>query len=177
MIKKILGAILTVTVLAGLPSFVMAGCSADNSYITYSESACPGAGGTWTPAPTVNSVTPITGSVTQGAPANNPITGSATQGTPFGASGVSTPLANPIKFNTFSEFVAQVTKTAVDILMPFVVLAFIWSGFLFVRAQGNEKELEEAKSAIKWSIVGAFILLGAWGFAQIIGTTIKTITN
>lgn len=86
-------------------------------------------------------------------------------------------IVNPIKYNDFSSFVAAVLKTAVDILMPFVVLAFIWSGFLFVRAQGNEKELEEAKSAIKWSIVGAFILMGAWGFAQIISTTVSTLTQ
>ncbi len=86
-------------------------------------------------------------------------------------------IVNPIKYNDFSSFVAAVLQTAVNILMPFVVLAFIWSGFLFVRAQGNEKELEEAKSAIKWSIVGAFILMGAWGFAQIISTTVTTLTQ
>jgi len=98
------------------------------------------------------------------------------QGTPFQAA---PQFANPLKdeYNTFPKFVAGVTKAAVDILMPFVVLAFIWSGFLFVRAQGNETELEKAKSAIKWSVIGAFILLGAWGFAQIIGTTVSTITN
>lgn len=86
-------------------------------------------------------------------------------------------IANPIKYDTFSDFVSAVTETAVKILLPFIVLAFIYSGFLFVKAQGNEKGLEEAKSAIWWSIVGAFILMGAWGFAQIIGETVYTITN
>lgn len=86
-------------------------------------------------------------------------------------------LENPIKYSNFSDFVAGVTQTAVRVLLPFVVLAFIYSGFLFVKAQGNEKELEEAKKAIKWSIVGAFILFGAWGFAEIIKTTISTITS
>jgi hypothetical protein len=90
---------------------------------------------------------------------------------------VATTLENPIKYNNFSDFVAGVTQTAVQVLMPFVVLAFIYSGFLFVKAQGNEKELETAKEAIKWSIVGALILFGAWGFAQIIKTTISTITT
>jgi hypothetical protein len=86
-------------------------------------------------------------------------------------------LQNPIITDTFSDFVALVLERAVEILMPFVVLAFIWSGFLFVRAQGNEKELEEAKRAIYWSVIGAFILMGAWGFAQIIGTTVSTLTQ
>lgn len=86
-------------------------------------------------------------------------------------------LQNPIKYNNFSDFVAAVTQTAVKVLLPFVVLAFIYSGFLFVKAQGNEKELEDAKKAIIWSVVGAFILFGAWGFAQIIKTTISTVTQ
>ena len=86
-------------------------------------------------------------------------------------------LENPIKYSNFSDFVAGVTQTAVKVLLPFVVLAFIYSGFLFVKAQGNEEELVEAKKAIKWSIVGAFILFGAWGFAEIIKTTISTITS
>ena len=93
------------------------------------------------------------------------------------SSNIAVPLQNPIKYNNFSDFVAAITQTAVQVLMPFVVLAFIYSGFLFVKAQGNPKELEVAQKAIKWSIVGAFILLGAWGFAQIIKTTISTITS
>ena len=84
---------------------------------------------------------------------------------------------NPILYDDFSAFVAAVIKVAVKILMPFVVLAFIWSGFLFVNAQGKEEKLKTAKSAIWWSVVGAFILLGAAGFAAIIETTIKTITK
>lgn len=88
-----------------------------------------------------------------------------------------TPLQNPIRYDTFSDFVAAVLQTAVEILMPFVVLAFIWSGFLFVKAQGNPEELKTAKQAIYWSIIGAFILMGAWGFAQIISTTISTLTR
>lgn len=86
-------------------------------------------------------------------------------------------LENPIKYDNFADFVTAVLKTAVEILMPFVVLAFIWSGFLFVKAQGNPAELETAKSAIYWSVIGAFILMGAWGFSQIIGTTVTTLTE
>ncbi|KKT81816.1 MAG: hypothetical protein A2V96_01775 [Candidatus Yonathbacteria bacterium RBG_16_43_6] len=86
-------------------------------------------------------------------------------------------LKNPIKYNTFSAFVAAVTKTAVQVLMPFVVLAFIYAGFLFVKAQGNDKTLGEAKKAMTWSVVGALILFGAWGFAEMIGKTVETFTK
>lgn len=86
-------------------------------------------------------------------------------------------LKNPIKYDTFSAFVVAITKTAVQVLMPFVVLAFIYSGFLFVKAQGNDKTLTDAKKAITWSIVGALILFGAWGFAELIGKTVQTFTQ
>lgn len=88
-----------------------------------------------------------------------------------------TQLKNPIKFNTFSEFAAAVVKTAVQVLMPFIILAFIYSGFLFVSAQGNDEKLTHAKAVLWYSMIGAFVLFGAWGFAQIISKTISTITN
>lgn len=86
---------------------------------------------------------------------------------------------NPLKaeYDTFPHLVAGITRIAVNVLTPFVVIGFIYSGFLFVKAQGKEKELEEAKKAIYYSVIGAFILFGAWGFAQIIGTTVSTITG
>lgn len=89
------------------------------------------------------------------------------------------PLMNPLKpeYDTFSKLVEGVTKTAVSVLMPFVVIAFIYSGFIFVKAQGKPDEIKKAKEAMLWSVVGAFILLGAWAFAKIIGTTVSTITN
>lgn len=115
----------------------------------------------------------------QVAPAGGGATGSGgtSGGSTAKGTSISAQLQNPIKYDTFSDFVAAVLKVAVQILMPFVVLAFIWSGFLFVKAQGNDTELTTAKEAIKWSIVGAFILMGAWGFAQIISTTISTLTQ
>jgi hypothetical protein len=99
------------------------------------------------------------------------------QVTPSQGTTVTARIDNPIKANNFSEFASMVTKSAVQILLPFVVLAFMYSGFLFIKAQGNEKELEEAKKAIWYSMIGAFILLGAWSFAQIIGRTVSTLTQ
>ena len=92
---------------------------------------------------------------------------------------VTAELSSPLKdeYNTFSKFTAAVIETAVNVMMPFVILAFVYSGFIFVKAQGKPKEIEEAQKAITWSIVGAFILFGAWGFAQIISTTVSTLTE
>ncbi len=115
-----------------------------------------------------------------------PVSGSAGTGkivTGSAGLNVTKQLENPIKCGeagtecTFSTFVQAVIEAAVEILMLFVVLAFVYSGFLFVKAQGKVEELETAKKAIYWTVIGAFILLGAWGFAQIIGDTVSTITE
>lgn len=86
-------------------------------------------------------------------------------------------LCNPIKYDTFSQFVEAVTEVAVKVLLPFVVLAFIYTGFLFVKAQGKPGEIEAAQTSLWYSVIGALILFGAWGFAQIIGTTVTTLTK
>lgn len=166
--NKILGTIL-VAVFAGMPIFAMANpCIYGNT--DYDTGTCYATGGT---PGTFQS--PTTGG-SLGGSATNPTTGGSLGGTSAPLS-ADAKLVNPIKVNSFSEFAALVTKTAVQILMPFIVLAFIYSGFLFVKAQGNDEGLTEAKKVLWYSMIGAFILLGAWGFAQIIGQTVSTITQ
>lgn len=86
-------------------------------------------------------------------------------------------ICNPIKYDDFSEFVLAVTEAAVDVIMPFVFIAFIYTGFLFVRAQGKPDEIKKAQQSLMWSVIGAAILLGAYGFSEIIRSTISTITT
>lgn len=158
-----------VGVLVGVPSFVMANVCVYGD-ADYNTSSCYATGGT--PGTATN---PITGG-SLGGTATNPATGGSLGGTSATLS-ANTQLQNPIKYSTFSAFAAAITKTAVQVLMPFIVLAFIYSGFLFVSAQGNDTKLSEAKQVLWYSMIGAFILLGAWGFAQIIGQTVSTLTQ
>lgn len=59
--------------------------------------------------------------------------------------------------------------------VPVVAFFLIWSGFMFIAAQGNEEKLETAKSRLVWTIVGAILLLGAWTISQAIKGTIINI--
>lgn len=113
-----------------------------------------------------------------GAPVSGGTSGVPVSGGTSGPSlSVSTQLQNPIKSKTFSDLIATLISSVVYILSPFLVLAFIYIGFLFVQAQGNETKLEEAKSAFLWTVVGAFILMSAWGFSKIIESTVKTLAQ
>lgn len=89
----------------------------------------------------------------------------------------STKLCNPIKYDTFTEFVSGVTEAAVTILLPFVAVSFIYTGFLFVQAQGKPEAIKAAQMALWYSAIGALILFGAYGFSQVIKTTVETVTG
>ncbi len=68
-----------------------------------------------------------------------------------------------------------------EILVPLgtvvVVMAIIYSGFLYVTAQGNDEQLKKAHQAIAWTAVGTVILLGATVLSHIIENTMELITD
>lgn len=82
-------------------------------------------------------------------------------------------LDNPISVGSFPEFIALLLKIAVQIGFPIAVLFIIYSGFLFVKAQGNETELTKAKKALTWTIIGTAVLLGASVISYAIQNTIN----
>ena len=63
-----------------------------------------------------------------------------------------------------------------DIIMPIggvlVVLAFIYSGFLYVTAQGDTKKISDAHKALLYTAIGTAVLLGSWVLATAICKTI-----
>ena len=80
---------------------------------------------------------------------------------------------NPIgSVNTVDDLISQIIRLALLVGVPILVLVFIWIGFMFVKAQGNETKLKEAKQALWWAIVGAFLLLGASVLGEAIRETV-----
>ena len=84
-------------------------------------------------------------------------------------------LDNPLgsKYSTLSGFIQAILNIVLTIGVPIVALAIIYSGFLFVKARGNESELKTAKETLLYTLIGGAILLGAWVLAQAIGSTIE----
>ena len=73
---------------------------------------------------------------------------------------------------TVTDFIKIVLQGALRIGIPILALAIIYSGFLFVAAQGKSEKLETAKKSLTYTIIGAAILLGAWALAQLITNTV-----
>lgn len=78
-------------------------------------------------------------------------------------------IKNPLGDITITGFIKKVLDYIVKIGAVVAVFAFIWAGFLYVKAQGNESELTKAKDIFINTCIGTAVLLGA----QLIGTIIK----
>lgn len=71
------------------------------------------------------------------------------------------------------QFFAMLLKAFVMIALPIISLAIVFTGFMFVKARGNERELATAKRNFFYVMFGAILILGAWLFANLIGNTVS----
>lgn len=83
--------------------------------------------------------------------------------------------SNPIKADSIAGLLADVLKFFVRVATVVCVIGIVWSGFLFVKAQGNDEQLAKAKRAFFFSLVGTLLMLGAEVIAQAIRKTIDEI--
>lgn len=73
----------------------------------------------------------------------------------------------------FELIEAIVNKIILPIGGVLCVLAFIYSGFLYVTAGGDTTKIGKAHIALLYSAIGTAILLGAWAIATVIRNTIN----
>ncbi len=86
-------------------------------------------------------------------------------------------LQNPLNVSGVSDFVALVLKVMVMVALPIITLFIVYSGFLFISAQGNEEKLGKAKTNLLYVLIGSILILGAWVIATMIGGTVSQIVR
>lgn|SRR3989338_6318421 len=86
-----------------------------------------------------------------------------------------TEFQNPLGVDTLQEFLVKFLEILIQIAFPFIVLAVIYTGFLFVKAQGNPEELKVAKNAFLWTVIGALLILGALAVSELIKATVDQV--
>jgi hypothetical protein len=88
-------------------------------------------------------------------------------------------LQNPLNpsFSDIPKFIAGALKVMVTVALPIISLFIVYSGFLFLTAQGSEEGLSKAKTNFKYVIIGSILILGAWVIATLIGGTITQLTS
>jgi hypothetical protein len=82
-------------------------------------------------------------------------------------------LENPLKVKSLSELFTKLVQFAVNIGYFLIAFFLLLSGFKFVKAQGNEAELETAKRTFYYTIIGAIIIVGAQTIILVVQSIIK----
>ncbi len=86
-------------------------------------------------------------------------------------------IENPLKIDNIQDLLAAILSAIVQIAIPFLVLAVMWVGFLFVAARGNPNKLADARQALFYTLLGALIILGAQTLSVILSGTISQLTE
>ncbi|QSH39642.1 TrbC/VirB2 family protein [Candidatus Kaiserbacteria bacterium] len=87
--------------------------------------------------------------------------------------------SNPLRseLSSISKFTEAFVQVVVYLLFPLAVVSIVYSGFLFVAAQGNSDGLKKAKTNFLWTVIGVALLLGAVALATLIDNTISPILS
>ncbi len=79
---------------------------------------------------------------------------------------------NPIsKGDDIYVLVKSLLDVVVKVGTYIVIVMVIYSGFLFVKAQGNESAISEAKNTFLWTVIGGVVLIGASVLAGVVCNT------
>ena len=123
--------------------------------------------------PLENSGGPLTQPAVPGGPLTQPAVpgGQTTPVQPRAA------LENPLgsKANSLTGLFIKLVNIVVNISYAVVAFFLILSGFKFVVAQGNPKEIESAKQTFWYTIVGGLIIVGAQTIARILENLVKSL--
>lgn len=85
------------------------------------------------------------------------------------------PFDNPLRARSIIELLEMFLRGLVYIGTIALMLAFVWTGFLFVMAQGAEEKIKDARRTLMWTLIGGLVLIGAQGIAVIINASVSSI--
>ncbi len=82
-------------------------------------------------------------------------------------------LQNPLKVDSVEEVIYLGIDILIYIGILYAVFAIIFTGFKFVLAQGNPKEIEDAKKKFTYIIIGLAVLISSKVIVTIVQNTLK----
>lgn len=85
------------------------------------------------------------------------------------------PLGGPGGAASLEELVNSVLSFVIRLGTIVVVVMMVYVGYLFVTARGNPGEISKAREALKWTVVGALILLGSQALTAGIIATVRAL--
>ncbi len=67
--------------------------------------------------------------------------------------------------------IAGYLNNALELLMGFAVVAFVWYVIKYFILSSDEKNRGEAAQYVMWSLIGFFVILSVWGLVNILLAT------
>ena len=67
--------------------------------------------------------------------------------------------------DTIPKFIKYLLALVVKVGIPVGSVFFVWAGFLYFTAQGNESKLASAHKTFKYALIGIGVILASWLFA------------
>ncbi len=83
---------------------------------------------------------------------------------------ITNPLGNDY---TLEKFFANILQIVVTLGASVIVVFFIYAGFKYVTAMGDEAKIKEATQTLTYAAIGAAILLGAQVLQTVISNTVQ----
>ena len=81
-------------------------------------------------------------------------------------------LVDPLSGQTFIDIICAIAGWIAGIVGALAVIMFVWGGILFVTSGGNPGQIDKAKQALKYAIIGTAIALAGEGLIQLVGNII-----
>ncbi len=78
---------------------------------------------------------------------------------------------------TLDQFLSNILSAIVLLLTPVITIMLLYSGCLFISAQGNEEGLTKAKATLMYTLIGAAVILGAQGLALVLKNTVTCLAS
>lgn len=70
--------------------------------------------------------------------------------------------------NSLPEFFQKVIEIIIKIAIPFTAIILVYCGLLFVTARGDTSQIEKARNAFTYAVIGGLVLLSSWLIAEAI---------
>ena len=84
---------------------------------------------------------------------------------------------NPLAVQYIQKILKSFILGVIYVGTPALAVFIVWTGFLFVAAQGNPEGLEKAKKVALYVGVGGVLLLGLWALVRLVGNTLAGLSS
>lgn len=95
----------------------------------------------------------------------------------WGGRGVSNASDTGLAGGSIYTIISQTLAWLLGILGFIAIIGFVISGILYLTAAGNEAQIEKAKNAMTYSIVGVIVALMGWVIVQAINAWLSGTNN